>query len=71
MANAPLSGSDGGDMKVICGRRERKYFCKGGWTGTAQNNPVICSSGCLIEPTTVYFRRRHFGMRLSAQARNP
>ena len=41
MANAPLSGSDGGDMKVICFGCERKYFCERGWTGFQ----VICPSG--------------------------
>jgi hypothetical protein len=30
MANAPLSGSDVGDMKVICVGCEWKYFCEEG-----------------------------------------
>jgi hypothetical protein len=29
------------DMQVICVGRERKYFCKKGWTGDS----VICPSG--------------------------
>jgi hypothetical protein len=32
MANAPLSGPDRGDMKVICVVCERKYFFEEGWT---------------------------------------
>jgi hypothetical protein len=35
------------DMQVICVRRERKYFCKEGWTGVSP----ICPSGALM--TTV------------------
>jgi hypothetical protein len=46
MANAPLSGPDGGDMKVICAGCERKYFCKEGWTACR----LVCPSGCQIEP---------------------
>jgi hypothetical protein len=30
-----------GDVKVICVKREWKYFCGGGWTG----EPLICPSG--------------------------
>ena len=43
MANAPLSGPDGGDRKVICVGSERKYFCFEGWTADS----LICPSGCL------------------------
>jgi hypothetical protein len=32
-------------MKVICAGCEQKYFCKGGWTGTSKNSPLICPSG--------------------------
>jgi hypothetical protein len=33
MANAPLWDGTAGDIEVIWVSRERKYFCKGGWTG--------------------------------------
>ncbi len=40
MASAPRVGRDGGDMKVIWVRCERKYFCEGGWTGGLGDLPV-------------------------------
>jgi hypothetical protein len=30
---------------VIWVKGEQKYFCKGGWTGTSENSPLICPSG--------------------------
>jgi hypothetical protein len=41
MANAPLTGRDGGNTQVICVERKQKYFCKRGWT----QYRVICPIG--------------------------
>src|SRR5437016_13278569 len=32
-------------MHLIWVRRERKYFCKWGWTGSLAKHEVICPSG--------------------------
>src|SRR5205807_9277570 len=42
----PSEGRDALDMHLIWARRERKYFCKWGWTGNLAKHEVICPSGC-------------------------
>ena len=39
MANAPLSGRDGGGYRLIWVFGKTEYFCKGGWTGFRDGSP--------------------------------
>jgi hypothetical protein len=45
IAKRPFVGRDARDIKVILVKRERKYFCKWGWTGELAKHELICPSG--------------------------
>ena len=60
-ASAPLWDGTGSDILLIWGKREAKFFCKGGWTGFS-DLPVEAGSKADLK------RRRH-DIRLSPQHR--